>query len=96
MHVISRKKIIQFIERFPPSRASLESWYKILSKSSYQSFAELRLTYPSADQVGKLTVFNVSGNKFRLIAAIHYNRQILYIREILTHAEYSEEKWRNQ
>lgn len=49
---------------------------------------------PSADQVGKLTVFNISGNKVRLIAAIHYNRGRIYIRAVLTHAEYDEKRWK--
>ncbi|MEH2048916.1 type II toxin-antitoxin system HigB family toxin [Nostoc sp.] len=52
------------------------------------SFVELREMFPSADQVGKLTVFNIGGNKVRLIAAIHYNRQKVYIRAVLTHSEY--------
>ena len=50
--------------------------------------------FPSADQVGKLTVFNIGGNKVRLIAAIHYNRGKIYIRAVLTHAEYDEQRWR--
>ena len=50
--------------------------------------------FPSADQVGKLTVFNIGGNTALLIAAIHYNRQKLYIRAVLTHEEYDEGKWK--
>ena len=48
--------------------------------------------FPHADQIGKLTVFNIGGNKVRLIAAIHYNRQKVYIRAVLTHGEYNESK----
>jgi mRNA interferase HigB len=55
---------------------------------------ELRETFPGADQVGGLTVFNIGGNKVRLIAAIHYNRKIIYIRAVLTHREYDEGKWK--
>jgi len=54
----------------------------------------LRKTFGSADQVGNLTVFNIGGNKVRLIAAIHYNRRIIYIRAVLTHREYDEGKWK--
>jgi len=50
--------------------------------------------FPAADQVGKLTVFNIGGNKVRLIAAIHYNRKKIYIRAILSHAEYDKSKWK--
>lgn len=50
--------------------------------------------FPSADQVGRLTVFNIGGNKVRLIAALHYNRKKLYIRAVLTHSEYDQGKWK--
>ena len=50
--------------------------------------------FPNADQVGKLTVFNIGGNKARLIAAIHYNRRKIYIRAVLTHQEYDQNKWK--
>jgi mRNA interferase HigB len=50
--------------------------------------------FPSADQVGKLTVFNIGGNKVRLMAAIHYNRKKIYIRAVLTHSEYDQGKWK--
>jgi len=76
------------------SENSLNTWYKIISKTDFISFNDLRKTFPNADIVDNLTVFNIGGNKYRLIAAIHYNRQILYIRHILTHKEYDKNKWR--
>ncbi len=66
----------------------------MVRKASYQSFAELRGDFPHADQVGRLTVFNVGGNKCRVIAAIHYNRGKVYIRAVLTHSEYDEDNWK--
>lgn len=65
-----------------------------MKSGSYSSFVDLRAAFPSADQVGRLTVFNVGGNRVRLITAIHYNRQRVYIRAVLTHAEYDEERWK--
>ena len=56
--------------------------------------AEIREVFPSADKVGKLTIFNIGGNKIRLAAAIHYNRKKIYIRAVLTHKEYDEGKWK--
>ena len=50
--------------------------------------------YPHADQVGKFTVFNIGGNKYRLIAVIHYNRGKVFVRHVLTHAEYDEGNWK--
>lgn len=69
-------------------------WLTIVRKTAYGSFADLRVTFPSADQVGRYTVFNIRGNKFRLITAIHYSRQKVYIRHVLTHAEYDRGAWR--
>lgn len=94
MHIISRKVIQQFWERYPDSQSSLIRWYKIMQKSEFDSFNELRRTFPTADKVGDLIVFNISGNKYRLIASIHFNRNKIYIRHVLTHPEYDKGAWK--
>ena len=66
----------------------------IMRKQNFSSFTRLRTIFPAADQVDNKTVFNIGGNKYRLIAAIHYNRRRVYIRAILTHAEYDRGGWR--
>jgi mRNA interferase HigB len=95
MHVIAKPALVDFWERHPDSRASLAAWYKIVNDNDFKSFADLRKTFPNADHVKGLTVFNISGNNYRLIAAIHYNRGKIYIRHILTHAEYDFGKWKS-
>jgi mRNA interferase HigB len=65
-----------------------------MKSGNFTSFADLRTLFPSADQVSNLTVFNIGGNKARLIAAIHYNRHKIYIRAVLTHDEYDRGKWK--
>ncbi|AMP12489.1 hypothetical protein CPter291_0193 [Collimonas pratensis] len=62
-----------------------------MSTSSFANFAEFRQAFNSVDYVSPYTIFDIAGNNFRVIAAIHYNRQKLYIREVLTHAEY--DRW---
>lgn len=94
MHIITRKRLNDFSERHPDAKSGLQHWYRLMKASNFSSFAEVRSVFPAADQVGKLTVFNVAGNKFRLIAAIHYNRNKIYVRAILTHDEYDQAKWR--
>ncbi len=94
MNVITRKALVEFWTRHPDSREALARWHKIVEKSSYQSFAELRLTFPSADIVGQYTVFNIGGNKVRLIASIHYDRGRVYVRHVLTHEEYDRGIWK--
>ena len=94
MHIITRKQLNEFAEKHPDAKSALQHWYKEAKSKDFKSFVELRKTFPSADQVGKLTVFNIGGNKERLIAAIHYNRRIIYIRAVLTHQEYDEGTWK--
>jgi mRNA interferase HigB len=96
MRVISHKKIQDFARRHAGSKKALEAWYKVVKHSNFGSFSELRKTFSSADQVGKLTVFNIGGNKYRLIAAIHYNRSILYVRGVMTHKEYNDDVWKEK
>ncbi|MFN5591876.1 MAG: type II toxin-antitoxin system HigB family toxin [Aphanizomenon sp.] len=94
MHVITRKRLNEFAKLYPDTKNALSQWYQLIKDNEFSSFVELRQMFPSADQVGKLTVFNIGGNKVRLIAAIHYNRQKIYIRAVLTHSEYDEGKWK--
>ena len=92
MHITTRKRLNEFAQKHRDTQVLLERWYRLMKRGSFQSFADLRTEFPHADQVGKLTIFNVSGNKARLIAAIHYNRQKVYIRAVLTHDEYNKSK----
>jgi mRNA interferase HigB len=94
MHIITRKRLLEFAKKHPDCSSALESWYRIVKRTDFNSFVELRQAFPNADQVGKLTVFNIGGNKARLIAAIHYNTNRVYIRHILTHKEYDRGTWR--
>ena len=94
MHVITRKRLNEFAERYPETRSALANWYASVKQNNFSSFSNLKLIFPNADRVGKLTVFNVGGNKVRLVAAIHYNRKRIYIRAVLTHDEYDKGKWK--
>ena len=94
MHIITRKRLAAFWRIHPEARVPLAYWFTIVRKSDYDSFVALRRTFPSADQVGGFTVFNIAGNNFRFIAAIHYNRKKVYVRYVLTHAEYDRDNWR--
>ncbi len=94
MHIITRKRLLEFAKKHPNCAAALESWYRIVKHTDINSFIELRQAFPSADIVGHLTVFNIGGNNARLIAAIHYNTHRVYIRHVLTHEEYDRGFWR--
>jgi len=75
MHIIIRKRLNEFAEKHPETRTALAGWYRLMKGANFSSFIQLRSIFPSADRVGKLTVFNIAGNKVRLIAALHYNRK---------------------
>lgn len=94
MHIISRKRLKDFWERHPTTQTSLLLWYKITRTAHWQTFAELREVFPSADQVKNFTVFNIGGNKARLIAFVDYNKQKVFVRHILTHADYDKQTWK--
>ncbi len=94
MRVITRKRLDDFKKTHPDSQSAIDAWYHIMDKTDFASFNDLRNTFPSADKVHNLTVFNMGGNRVRLVAAIHYNTKCVYIRHVMTHAEYDKEIWK--
>ncbi len=95
MHIITRSRLTEFGKKHPDAQTSLLVWYKFTSLAQWQNFAELRQVFPSADQVGNLTVFNIGGNKYRLIVLVDYKYQKVFICHVLTHAEYDKQNWKN-
>ncbi len=92
MRVISLKRLREFWQRHPDAETPLRQWYKLAIHARWQSIQQLRADLPQADGVTNsrgetLTVFNIGGNKYRLIARIRYDYQLINIREVLTHAE---------
>jgi mRNA interferase HigB len=94
VHIITRKRLNDFAEKHPDTLSALAHWYRLMKRGHFRSYVHLRETFPSADLVGKLTVFNIGGNKVRLIAALHYNRGKVYIRGVLTHDQYDTGAWK--
>lgn len=86
-------------QQFPKAASSLETWRKVVRAAVWRNVVELRRTYPAADLVEvksgrRVLVFNVCGNDYRLIVAVHFNRQIAYTLRFMTHAEYSKDRWK--
>ena len=94
MHVISRKRLLEAALEHGDLYAPLDVWYRIAKKAEWRSLEDVRKIFPMADGVGKYTVFNIKGNAFRLIAEINYRTGRLYIRHVLTHAEYDKGGWK--
>ena len=95
MHIISRKKLSEFSQIHADAAVPLDNWYRIAKAAEWKYLVEVRCELSSAEAVGNFTVFNIKGNEYRLIVSIDYERQLIYIKYILTHAEYDKEKWKN-
>ena len=94
MHVISKRKLDSFARQHADAAKALDSWFRVAAAAQWRNLAEVRQTYRTADPVQQWTVFNIRGNAYRLITEIDYERQIVFIRHVLTHAEYSQERWK--
>ncbi len=94
MHIISKKKLREFWDQHPKAKSPLEAWHQVAKRAQWEKFADVRKTFNTADLVGRFVVFDIGGNKYRLIAAIHFNRGKLFVRHVLTHADYDEGKWK--
>jgi mRNA interferase HigB len=94
MHVISFRRIREFFSAHRDAESALTAWYKTTKKSNWQNLAELKQIYPSADLVGRYVVFNIRGNKYRLITRVVYRSQTVFVVGVLTHEEYDLEKWK--
>lgn len=69
-------------------------WYRLTKRARWANLADVRVDFRHADLVGRYTVFNIAGNKYRLIASIKYRWQVVYVCHIFTHTEYEKEKWK--
>ncbi len=83
-----------FCDKYPDAKVPLDAWYQIAEKASWHNIFEVKQSFPHADAVGSCTVFNIGGNKYRLITKIKYNKQVIYIRVVLTHKEYDKNEWK--
>jgi mRNA interferase HigB len=95
MHVISRKKLKEAVARRGDLEVPLDVWFRIAKKADWKSLADVRKTFSTADAVGKWTVFNIKGNRYRLITEINYAFARIYIRHVLTHSEYDRGSWKS-
>jgi mRNA interferase HigB len=89
MRVISKAAIIRFAKHNPDSEKPLLIWYKLVRQHDFSSYAELKNVFAAADVVDNFTVFDVGGNKYRIIARVIYKLKTVFIRNVFTHDEYN-------
>ena len=95
MHIISPKTLKEFWLEHPDSESALRGWVVRVNEAKWRNFAEVRADFPAADLVGRLTVFNIGGNDYRLIVRVEFWLQKVFVRQILTHSDYDKERWKN-
>lgn len=99
MHIISVKKLREFWTEHPAAELPLRAWVQVVRHASWTCFADVRADYASCDQVGRCIVFNIGGNKFRLVVRVKYVRHALtdgtvFVRHVLTHPQYDRNGWK--
>jgi mRNA interferase HigB len=91
LHVISRRALVEFWAIHPQARAPLSAWFRIVAHTQFVDSNALEAAFRSADYVAPFTIFDVGGNRYRLVTVIHSNRHRVYIRHVFTHADY--DRW---
>ena len=94
MHLVSLKRLKEFWMKHRDAETPLRAWYRVARKAKWSSLVDVRKTYPDADYVDGLTVLNIGGNKYRLIVTIRYEKGRIFVRYVLTHAEYDRGDWK--
>jgi mRNA interferase HigB len=94
MHVISKTRLTEFARKHPDSLEALLAWHKLMDRHAISNFAQMRAMFGSVDLVGEWHVFDIRGNRYRLICDVVYGARKCFIKHVLTHAEYDRGKWK--
>lgn len=94
MRIIARARLIALAAAHGDCVTQVTAWYNIASKATWRNLNEVRQTFPHADPVGDKTVFNIKGNAYRLIVYIQFDAGIIYVKDLLTHADYDKGTWK--
>ncbi len=88
MHIISLKMLRDFWLRHPQSERPLRNWHSIVEHAHFADFAEIKKSFRSADYAAPYTVFDLGGNKYRVVVVVHFTSGKVYVRWVMTHREY--------
>ena len=89
MHLISAGSLKKAASKYPDVTNAIKAFCKTIEQAKWQNLIEVQQIYREAEAVGNFTVFNIKGNKYRLIIDIDYEEQVAYFKYFLTHAEYA-------
>lgn len=94
MKLISNRALRQFAAGHTDAEVPLQAWRRLIEKAVFRNFSELRAVFASADKVDDKIVFNIGGNKYRLIASVSFSTQQVFVKAVLTHADYDKGDWK--
>jgi mRNA interferase HigB len=94
LHLISRKRLVEAAEEHADLDQPLDVWYRVAKKAEWKNLMDGKRVFPSAEGVERFTLFNIKGNAYRLITEINYQTRRIFLRRVLTHAEYSKGVWK--
>lgn len=94
MKLISNRTLREFAAIHAAAETGLQNWRRLIERGTYDNFAALKATFGSVDKVGDRYVFNIGGNKYRLVASISFATQQVFVKAVLTHKEYDQEDWK--
>lgn len=94
MHIISKKALRDFWLKDKTAEIPLDNWFKKVKKVEWDNLAQVQIDYRHADLVGRCVVFNIGGNKYRLITKIEFEKKLVFIKSVLTHTEYDKNNWK--
>ena len=101
MRIVALKRLRMFWEEFPDAQKPLQRWYGDVDAARWSNFQDVRRMYNTVDSCqvaggNTVTIFDIGGNKYRLIAAVHYNTGMVYVLRVMAHREYDRDVWKNQ
>ena len=94
MKLISNKALRDFAALHPQANQPLQDFRRLIEQGTYTSFAQLKATFASVDKVGERYVFNIGGNKYRLVATIAFQPGLVWVKAVLTHEQYDKGAWK--
>ena len=90
-NIIARRTLLAYLEKLPEAAVSLQEWYREMLIADYKNFNELKTVYRNASLVGdQRVVFNIKGNKYRLVVRIVFNYKTIQVKWFGTHKEYDD------
>lgn len=94
MNVISKRGLFERAAKFADAKSALQVWFDTAVEAEWRNIEDVRKSFPATDMTDGLAIFNIRGNKYRLIVRMVFQYQRIYVKEFLTHAEYDKGRWK--